>query len=46
MVRDVVRATSYVPPRERAAACPAHFDTVLVHYTSEAEETGIRGEPI
>jgi hypothetical protein len=46
MIRDVVRATLYIPQHEYAAACPAHFDTVLVHYTSEAEETGIRGELI
>ena len=41
--KDVIRATPYVPPQEQKAAVPEHFDTVLVHYTTDAEETSVEG---
>jgi hypothetical protein len=42
--KDVVRATPYVPRRGQAPAIPAHFDTVLVHFTPDAQETGVKGQ--
>lgn len=43
---DVVRATPFVPRRGRTPATPAHFDTVLIHYSPDAQETGVKGEMI
>ncbi|KAF8579899.1 hypothetical protein K439DRAFT_1648365 [Ramaria rubella] len=40
---DIVRATPIVPRRGRIAQTPAHFDTVLVHYTADAKDTGAQG---
>ncbi|KAF8583280.1 hypothetical protein K439DRAFT_1647284 [Ramaria rubella] len=40
IITDVVRASPLVPRRGRTTGVPVHFDTVLVHYTPEAKETG------
>ncbi|KAF8580306.1 hypothetical protein K439DRAFT_1619902 [Ramaria rubella] len=43
MTKDVVRASRGVPRRGRITKPPPHFDTVLVHYTPDAQETGANG---
>ena len=44
ILKDDIRATSELPARGRKPATPAQFDTALVHYMSDAEETGAKGE--
>ena len=39
---DVVRATPFVPRQGQTPATPAHFDTVLIHYTPDAQDTGVK----
>ncbi|KAF8460858.1 hypothetical protein JB92DRAFT_3310487, partial [Gautieria morchelliformis] len=44
VIKDVVRATPRVPRRGRTPEVPEHFDTVLIHYGTNAQETGALGE--
>ncbi|KAF8526120.1 hypothetical protein JB92DRAFT_3108489 [Gautieria morchelliformis] len=43
VIKDVVRATPRVPRRGRTPEVPEHFDTVLIHYGTNAQETGALG---
>ncbi|KAF8587779.1 hypothetical protein K439DRAFT_1652178 [Ramaria rubella] len=43
VVIDVVHTTPCVLHRGRTPEVPAHFDTVLVHYSADAKETGAQG---
>ncbi|KAF8578780.1 hypothetical protein K439DRAFT_1648683 [Ramaria rubella] len=42
-VSDVVRATPLIPCWGITPETPPHFDTVLVHYTMDAQDTGAKG---
>ncbi|KAF8480552.1 hypothetical protein JB92DRAFT_3102107 [Gautieria morchelliformis] len=42
-IQDTIRATTLVPRNGRTAEKPAHFDTALIHYNQEAQETGALG---
>ncbi|KAF8583074.1 hypothetical protein K439DRAFT_1647351 [Ramaria rubella] len=42
-VADVVCATPFVPRRGRTPEVPPHFDTILFHYTMDAQDTGAKG---
>ena len=44
ILKDVIHATSELPAHGQRPTTPAQFDTALVHYTSDAEETGAKGE--
>ncbi|KAF8531956.1 hypothetical protein JB92DRAFT_3080788 [Gautieria morchelliformis] len=43
VIKDVVRATPRVPRRGRTPEVPEHFNTVLIHYGTNAQETGALG---
>lgn len=42
-VRDFISATPELPSNGRKRAIPARFDTALVHFTPDAQETGAKG---
>jgi hypothetical protein len=43
VVLDVIRATPFMPRHGRTLESPARFDTALIHYTTDAVETGAKG---
>ena len=43
-VNDAVRAIPAASRRGRVPAQLAHFDTALIHYSVDGQETGVRGD--
>ncbi|KAF8511396.1 hypothetical protein JB92DRAFT_3177189 [Gautieria morchelliformis] len=43
VIKDIVRATPRVPRPGRTPEVPEHFNTVLIHYGMNAQETGALG---